>query len=340
MNSSTLPSKRERRFFFLSGTFAVGALAASAWYSIRINPEIHFYDEFLKRKLEYARNLDSRYLSKVVISGGSSTAFSIQPKRLLEEYGIPAVNMGLQAGLGPDVIAALGVEAVKPGDTFILAIEPDLLGIDNEHVWGPQFCAATGRWSALNRFKQKPIAGWWLPTYLRPGGQHYLVLFAKMAVGRPLFRYSLDDVYEGGWQTTNVTGIRGEMAPDRPSPDQLTRRSSVLLDTVRNYCEARNIHVYYSVPWKYVPETFAAIERARMASFLADVAKHIRVLPDPTDGIHTDAKYFADVVFHTNAQGAALRTDALANALRAEEGREANKGEFVPASGRLSATRK
>ena len=139
MNSSTLPSKRGRRFFFLIGMCAVAALAASAWYSIRINPEIRFYDEFLKRKLEYARHLDSIYSSKVVISGGSSTAFSIQPKRLIEQYGIPAVNMGLQAGLGPDVIAALGVDAVKPGDTFILAIEPDLLGVDNEHVWGHHF---------------------------------------------------------------------------------------------------------------------------------------------------------------------------------------------------------
>ena len=322
MSLSTSHSKLgDGRFLFLAGLCALVGLAAAAWYSVQFNPEIHFYDAFLKDKLRYAQELDRNYPSKIVISGGSSTAFAIQPKRLLDEYGMPAVNMGLQAGLGPDVIAALGVEAAKPGDTFVLAIEPDLLGTDGEHVWGPQFCAATGRWDAVNRFKEKPINKVWLPTYLRPGGQHLLVLMAKIAVGRPLFRYSLDDVHEGGWQTTSFVGVKAE-STSRPAPDRLTERSRGLLDRIRKYTEERNIRVFYSVPWKYVPSEAAETERSRMASFLSDVAKHMDVLPDSDFGVRTEADEFADVVYHTNAAGAVLRTDALAQALRAAETHE------------------
>src|SRR5262245_31335164 len=95
---------------------AVAVWAISAVYTLRLNPEVAFFTHANAVKLKWVQHLDAIHTNKYVIFGGSSCTTSIAPRRMLELHGLPAVNMGLGAGMGAKILTRNALQAVRPGD--------------------------------------------------------------------------------------------------------------------------------------------------------------------------------------------------------------------------------
>lgn len=71
---------------------------------------------------------------RIVFLGGSGTLFGVSAKLVSREMGIPALNMGLHAGLRLDRILLAGERVVRPGDTVVLTLEQAYYSC-NEEPW-------------------------------------------------------------------------------------------------------------------------------------------------------------------------------------------------------------
>jgi hypothetical protein len=62
---------------------------------------------------------------RLVLVGGSSTLFGLDAEQISLTTGAPTLNLGLHAGLPLGRILAVADEAVRDGDTIVLALEPE-----------------------------------------------------------------------------------------------------------------------------------------------------------------------------------------------------------------------
>src|SRR5438477_7173622 len=114
-------------------------------YTLWLNPEVAFFKGAAEKKLRWAEKMNSQAEHKTVIYGGSSCMFAIDAERLVREHHLPAVNAGLGAGMGPNVLTQFALSQTEAGDTLVVALEPDLLGgsVENPSL-GIQFSMALG----------------------------------------------------------------------------------------------------------------------------------------------------------------------------------------------------
>jgi len=83
------------------------------------------YENAITEKMDRLKRLDKENCNKVVIIGGSSTAFGFQSE-LIEEYlGKPVVNLGTYASLGTKLMLDLAENYIKKGDIVIISPEMD-----------------------------------------------------------------------------------------------------------------------------------------------------------------------------------------------------------------------
>ena len=83
------------------------------------------YENAITEKMDRLKSLAKDGKNKVVIIGGSSTAFGFQSE-LIEEYvGMPVVNLGTYAALGTKLMLDLADNYIKDGDIVIISPELD-----------------------------------------------------------------------------------------------------------------------------------------------------------------------------------------------------------------------
>jgi hypothetical protein len=301
------------------GLLAVALLmwAAGRLYTVRWNPEIGFYRAAAGITHQWAEELTAKHGRKVIIYGGSSCQFSIDGERLLNQHGIPCVNLGRNAGFGAGTMSVAALSETRPGDTLIVAIEPGLL---TEPLTVPSLAAQFSvamqhpEWvtaPALDAPRLNPIS---TALSLRPGGYHLITLVGKVARGQPLFRYQVADIRRSGWVQTDKRlpidgppGHGGKLSED-------TRR---LFASLRDWAKTNQVRVVYSLPWAYCPERETASFQRLNARFLREVMEFLPVLKDPQLGALADATQFSDTVWHLTESGSAARTDALGEQLKA-----------------------
>lgn len=108
---------------------ALGAFALPSQYS----------ESYLGELAAKVERLDSAGEGKIVIVGGSSVAFGVDCKMIKEYTGREAVNFGLYATLGTEVMLELTRDALAEGDTVVIAPETDAQTLSRyfnaEAVW-------------------------------------------------------------------------------------------------------------------------------------------------------------------------------------------------------------
>ena len=291
---------------------AVAAWLLGAAYTLWLNPETRFNVFAGQLKQAWARKLTQEQGAKVVIFGGSSCTFSIDGERLQQKFGLPTVNMGLSAGLGAQLLTSWAMSETKPGDTLIMALEPDLLTVDNaEHSLSAiQFGYAMGAPQWLNRVELTDqrlgrVSGL---LALRPGGFYAFTLLGKLARGAELYRYKPTDFHASGWQETAVRmPING---PPGNGP-HLSADSRRLLSGLRAWGQENHVRLAYSLPWGYTPEPEVARAQQAEIPLLLEISEYLPVLKDPRLGAYAVLEHYADTNWHLIPEGAALRTDAL-----------------------------
>jgi len=151
---------------------------------------------------------------------------------------------------------------------------------------------------------------------LRPGAYHTFTLLGKIMLRKPLYRYALADFHPGGWQEAR------DFRPIEAAPPETARLSLDavrLLEALASWGRAEHVQVMYSLPWCYASPRMIAPYQRQQAAFLAAVARHIKILKDPTLGLHPVREHFADTAVHLARDGVRLRTDLLAAELIHQE---------------------
>jgi hypothetical protein len=279
---------------------------------VRLNPEVVFFHHCASVKQLWVQKLDLNYTNKVVAFGGSSCLSSVDGERMLNQYGLPTVNMGLGAGMGAIVLTHYAQTATRTGDTLIVALEPDLLAepLRIESL-GAQFSISIGEPSLL----RDPHRVNWPSVLLdlRPGGYHIFTLIAKVVLGQKLYPYLVSEVHPSGWWED---GARRAIASRATAPTRLSEDGRSWLIGLRDWCDQRNVRAAYVLPWAYCkPVDLKRLQSCNLR-FLREVAETMPVLKDPNLGADTNLEHFADTPVHPTTKGAALRTDELAHEIK------------------------
>ena len=300
-------------------TWRVLALAVVGWlgcavYMLHLDPSIRLWLGAARIKQAWAEKMGREHKSRVLVYGGSSCAFSINGERMLGEQGLPVVNMGLGAGFGARFLTRWALSEARPGDTLIVALEPDLLsGELTETTGAVQLSYALHQPGLLRNLDNS--ATFSLPSQLlmlRPGGSHLVTLVAKIAGGKALFRYRTEDISPSGWMQTAV-----RLPVDSPGPaEALSAQGQGLLKDLAGWCSQRNVRLAYSIPWEFINPDDRASFQNQNAAFLLHVAEVIPVLKDPTLGVCTNREFYADTGWHLTEQGSNLRSDSLGRQIK------------------------
>jgi hypothetical protein len=292
----------------LAGLFISYLLGAI--YSLWINPEIRFWKEAYKKKIEWADNISENGQPKLVFIGGSSTAFQIDAE-LLTAAGIPTVNMGMHAGMGTKANAAFGLSSAKPGDTVIWAFEIGRMSAPPEiTALGYQALLATGVMfgSGLEKVPLSTIN--WLEALqsLRPGLAHTASMIAKILSGGHLYRYQVSLIRPGGSITTDERREVGgaDIAPRRP--DEQTIR---WITKMTSFLDRYHSSSAYLLPLEYYSPGDRRAGQLQNRRFLQELSHTLPVVPDPALGVETDKKSFADTVSHLTEAARLQRTRHL-----------------------------
>ncbi len=110
-------------------------LALGTWLGIiagqlgQPHPSHQWVDAAYTHKLEAAAEIAT---PKLIVAGGSSAMFGIDTHLLADRLSLPAVNLGVNAGLGLPLILVRTLEAVSPGDRVLLALEYPLYGYNGD----------------------------------------------------------------------------------------------------------------------------------------------------------------------------------------------------------------
>lgn len=297
----------------LLGSLVLSYLMAAA-YSLGINPEIRFWKEAYGRKIAWARTLSAQGGSKLVFIGGSSTAFQVDAS-ILTKAGIPAVNMGMHAGMGIRATAAFGLSAVTRGDTVIWSFERDRLAKPPElDPLGYQALVATGVifHSGPHQLALRGIDTVNVLNALRPGLDHCAVMLAKVALKYPLYRYRQELIRPGGAITTDERRPMPATPPKRTFPNVTTL---AWISAMNNGLAAMDCGNAYLIPRSYVPPEDEEAVLAGNGAFLDILGSITTVVPDPAMGIETNIECFADTPAHFRSDSMEKRTRDLAKVL-------------------------
>ncbi|MCP5519733.1 MAG: hypothetical protein H7A45_21040 [Verrucomicrobiales bacterium] len=293
------------------------ALLVSAAYTRWWNPEIRLYCHAVRVKQQWAAELDRRFTNKTIICGGSSTSFAVDPARMLDRNGIAVANYGLHAGMQPWFLVAFAAAAARPGDLLLVALEPELLlATDTGSDLAAQMAFALDRprWAQASDLTGEPVH--WVENLvsLRPGAYHFFTLLGKLTLGRPLYRYHPSDFSPAGWQQTAER--RPVSEPGRWS-GELSPGAARLLQSLDAWGRQQGVRVGYLLPWRYAGEEHARPFQFDNLAFLEQVARYLPVLADERLGAYGVRGQFADTPFHLTSEGAAIRSDELADDLLA-----------------------
>jgi len=281
-------------------------------FCTHVDPEIVFNTQWYKIKQAWSRKMTAEHGNKIVVCGGSSCAHSIMGLRLLQQHGLPTANYGFHAGFGATMLTRAAIEELQPGDTFIIAIEPELLAKPYEMLlFACKFAFSLGHPEWAYRpwdFPFSPSLG----TALRCNtGWKWLMLIPnvyRQAIANN--HYSLMKTDICGWQSTTY---RPEVYyPIPPCENHLSEDHKKLLLWVRQWCESNGVRVAYSLPWGFQEPGNAERIQSSYCSLLKEIAEILPVLKDPRLGVNTDLGLFSDTRYHLTPQGATLRTDELA----------------------------
>ncbi|MDR9440842.1 MAG: hypothetical protein RI841_15285 [Halomonas sp.] len=120
----------------LLGGIALGlCLAAGLWLLVLAGQLGHPHPSHqwvLEAQAHKQSRAEAISIPRLLVAGGSSAMFGIDSQQLEETFRRPAVNLGVNAGLGLPVILNHTLEVAKAGDVVIMALEYPLFGYNGE----------------------------------------------------------------------------------------------------------------------------------------------------------------------------------------------------------------
>jgi hypothetical protein len=298
---------------------AVLAWLLGAAYTWFLDPEMKFWTAAARQKLDWVEKMREEHGYVIGVVGGSTTTFGIDAEYIEREYGLPVANIGLHFGMGPACVG-FGLSSLERGDVLVLSLEPAMLVAEKPD--------ATPLGSKLSLLLGRPEMNGWLEGnsilsaiqglgHLQPGGYHVATMIGKLALGQPLYRYTIDKMQPGGLQTTDERRLIAEEMDFSPEGQelQLSPGGAAFLSRATMEAEKRGIKVVYLLPWSYSAPELTEQRRESNEILLADISERVPVLWEPSLGVHDRIDDFSDSGQHLTAEAARARSRFLAETL-------------------------
>jgi len=297
---------------------AVAAYALSFVLTVPANPEVQVWRQVNQRRMADMAETRAKIPDQPAIffTGGSSTAFSIDPAIIEKHCGLPAFNFGLPAGAGPRYLLHQALGRTRSGDILVVGLEPDFLAFESDYpasmisfglacLDGEPSGAVGGR-SFDNRLTIPETF-----TLSRPGPRHLLMQVYRGVSGKD-YRYSPDDYHYHGRMETAVRDPEMQAYRIAEGELHLSHSGETLLRTFRQAADRRGVRLFYAMPWRWTSAEYAGSTRHASAALLRDIDPIIPVIDDGSLGVSTDRSHFSDTNQHLTASGSLARTSALA----------------------------
>lgn len=207
---------------------------------------------------------------------------------------------------------------------MILSLEPTMIldEIDTKAM-GTRFAYALGMPELLDwRRIRSPLDSVSSFFQLQPGGYHVVTMLGKLALGQPLYRYSVDQMRPGGLQVTSEKRSLNvpQKDPEAPREHRLSEDGKRFLKNTKVEAARRGIKVSYLLPWSYAPAESSEALRSANRELLGEIDEIVPVFFESNSGIHTTADDFADTGQHLTEKAAATRSLSLVPALQSLQG--------------------
>jgi hypothetical protein len=309
------------RFLLAIIACIAAAYALCLYLTIPANPEIHFWHSVKQqRERELATVRQQQPKQPVILfTGGSSCAFSIDPRIIEETCAMPAFNLGLPVSTGPKYLLHQALEQARAGDVLVVCMEADVLTYPSDYapttltfgmaVMDGDPSATVGGSSFGNHLEPREYL-----NYSRPGPGYMTTWLARKISGKG-YRYTNDDFRYRGRLETSVRDPKLQPAGAK-HVTQVHPDAADLLLAFEKSAKRKGVQLTYSMPWILTHKDHAAHNRNANLGILASINTVIPTIDDGFQGVSTDSADFADSGLHLSAAGSARRSKALAEALR------------------------
>jgi hypothetical protein len=304
----------------LASIFA--AFSIGAYLTIPANPEVKFWSELVKhREVEIARIRKSQPNTPIIFfTGGSSTAFSIDPKIIEDICDIPAYNLGLPIAAEGKYLLHQALMQTQAGDILVVSLEQGLLTHYSENnkpsKLGFALSASAGQpaeASGGGTFGMSPSISDYL-NFSRPGATYLSTLAARVVI-RKGYRYTPDDLRYRGRLETKIHDPNMHAAGKSNMP-HLSLDGNRLLTAFRDAANRRNVRVVYAIPWFYTTTKSIVECRNEKNTLLNDISTIMPTIDDGNLGCVDQPNWFSDTPQHLSKEGSLIRSRAIANTLK------------------------
>lgn len=111
---------------FCCGTLLIMAIAG--FQIINLNGHYDHTHRWSLDFAQYKREIFSKRTSpSLILVGGSSSLYAIDTAKLAKQIQMPVLNYALGANIGLELILEESLSTLRPGDTAVLILEPELL---------------------------------------------------------------------------------------------------------------------------------------------------------------------------------------------------------------------
>ena len=279
--------------------------------------------------------LKSEKEPKIVIIGGSSTAFGIDSDLMEENLPFKVVNFGLYATLGTKLMLDLSRDYINEGDIVVIAPELDAqtlsLYVNAESTWQ----AAESNRAILTDIDfdnmSDMLGGYW--SYIAKKAEH-----SRKNISQSQGVYSLSSLDENGdidyakETNTMLLGYDPNMIVDL-TEDLISDEFIDYLNEYAAMAEKKGASCYFSFSPTNASALAEGTDDAKILAFFDYVGRKLNfeVISDINDCI-MEENYFYDTNFHLNNTGTTAHTIKLIEDLRRVTGDTAPVTLEIPAA--------
>lgn len=251
---------------------------------------------------------------KIVVIGGSSTAFGLDSELLSEYMGMPVVNFGLYATLGTKVMLDLSEDAIGEGDIVVIAPETDAqtlsLYFNAETVW-----QALDSNASMLKHISSDNAGDLVGAFFGYASKKFGYLLSTAPDPDGVYNHASfneygDIVYE---RPSNIMAIGYD--PNMTVDFSTEMFDESFIDYLNLFIEKarkKGADVYYSFPPINESCVASGVTEDTLFEYYDFICRNINcdVISNINDYI-MDENYFYDSNFHLNDSGVTVRTATL-----------------------------
>jgi hypothetical protein len=253
---------------------------------------------------------------KIILLGGSSTAFGFDSAAISKAFDMPVANMGIQASLGLDYMLQEAEPSVGKGDIVILSLEYPLYASRSE--------AALTIYQLL---EQNPaeIENFTIDAHLAKSLLDNAHLYVRHVLRSVVHEYVPWRQRDGGlrrdWHIEFGDVVKHRELPQRPfvvSHPAYYAVDGEVIERLREFaelCRSRGANLFIFHPAVAKDEAKPEANPYQAAFEEVEKSTDIAQLNQPKEMLY-ERKMFFDSAYHVNAAGLAKRTDLLIERLK------------------------